>query len=116
MIQFSLTYVFYFSTSSLDILSRFCTISNEISKETRDHFFDVARSYGCFDKFYKEQYPQKIIAVICPEIQSEFYYRMVTCLEELLNKAGANMVLSLSHFDPNIEKAVELILKKIKNK
>ena len=91
---------------SLSTVFRAFSGSNEISKETRDHIFDVARSYGCFDKFYKEQYPQKIIAVICPEIQSEFYYRMVTYLEELLNKAGVNMVLSLSHFDPNIEKSL----------
>ena len=42
--------------------------SREISAETRERIFQIARENGCFDKYIKSKYKKKVIAVIYPEL------------------------------------------------
>jgi len=80
--------------------------AKDISEETREHIFKVAKEHHCYEKFHKGNYFKKIIAVICPEIKSDIYYNLVTHLETLLTDMESTMVLSISHFDPDTEKAL----------
>ena len=80
--------------------------AKDVSPETKEHIFKVAKEHHCFEKFHKGNYFKKIVAVICPEIKSETYYRIVTHLETLFAELGISMVLSLSNFDPDTEKAL----------
>ena len=86
--------------------SRAFSNSNEISEETRQHVFNVARQYNCYDKFQKGLYFKKVIAVISPDIRSDYYNNIVDHLDTLIASCGGNMVLSLSYFDPAKEEAI----------
>lgn len=81
--------------------------AEDISEETKNHIFDIARQYGCFGKFYKGKYPKKIIAVIFPELKSNYYTNYVERLQGLIEAAGCIPVLSTDDF--RVEKQAELI-------
>ena len=91
---------------SVSTVSKAFSGSRDISEETRQKVFQIAREEGCYEKYYKGSYPRRVIAVICPEIQSEYYGAMVTLLEKKLDGLGADMVLSLSNFRPERERAL----------
>ena len=86
--------------------SRAFSNSTEISEETRQHVFRVAREYNCYDKFQKGIYFKKVIAVISPDIRSDYYNNIVDHLDTLIASSDGNMVLSLSYFDPVKEDAI----------
>ncbi len=86
--------------------SRAFSNSNEISEETRQHVFNVAKQYNCYDKFQKGLYFKKVIAVISPDIRSDYYNNIVDHLDTLIASYGGNMVLSLSYFDSAKEDAI----------
>lgn len=88
---------------SISTVSKAFSGSSEVSAETRNLIFDVARRCGCFEKYYKGRYAKRVIAVICPEIKSEFYAGYVTCLEDLIRAHNATMLLSLTNFDMQAE-------------
>ena len=91
---------------SQSTVSKAFSNAKDISTETREHIFKVAKQYNCYEKFHKGNYFKKIVAVICPEIKTELYHRIVARLETLLDKAGISMALSISHFQPDTEKAL----------
>lgn len=91
---------------SQSTVSKAFSNAKDVSKETREYIFKLAREHHCYEKFHKGNYFKKIIAVICPEIKSERYHRLATYLETLLADMGATMVLSLSHFDSATEEAL----------
>ena len=78
----------------------------EISTETRDRIFAIAREHGCFDKYNKNKFDKKIIAVICPELNSDYYNAFITILNREIEMQGALMTVSVHGFSH--EKAEEL--------
>ena len=58
--------------------------SREISEETRERIFQIARENGCFDKYIKNKYEKKVIAVIYPELRGGFYTDVLSILDELI--------------------------------
>lgn len=80
--------------------------SPDISKQTRDYIFEIAKEYGCYDKYNKRPFDKKIIAIICPEINSEDYYSIINLLINLLDTRSATMLLSTSSFNENKEKDI----------
>lgn len=92
---------------SLSTASKAFSGSEEISEITKKKIFDIAKKEGCYEKYNKQKYQKKIIAVICPEISSAYYCSIVSYLEEELDKLGALMVLSISDF--SAKKEAELI-------
>ena len=92
---------------SAGTVSKALSGSSEIPDKTRNHVFEVAKQYGCFEKYNKLKYSKKVVAVICPEVKSEYYCTMVSYIEKELAKQGVMMVLSISEFLP--EKEEELI-------
>lgn len=93
---------------SVSTVSKAFSGSRDISEKTREKIFQIARENGCYEKHYKGSYSRRVVAVICPEIQSEYYGTTVTILEKKLDKMGADMVLSLSNFQPERERELFL--------
>lgn len=85
-------------------ISKAFNFSDEISEETREHIFDLAKKNNCFDKFSKGKYHKKIIAVLCPEVKSDFYNSIIANLEKRLSSLGAIMSLAITNFDAVKEK------------
>lgn len=83
---------------SVSTVSKAFSESTEISEKTRLHIFDLAKQYGCFEKYYKPKYGKYTVAVICPEVKSAYYSAILTKLEDGISKMGASMMLSLSNF------------------
>ena len=81
--------------------------AKDVGEETREKIFALAKQYNCFEKYNKRKYPKKVVAVICPEVESEFYVNLVSYIKKSLNKLGIIMVLSISEF--SAEKESELI-------
>ena len=78
----------------------------EISAETRDRIFAIARAHGCFDKYNKNKFDKKVIAVICPELNSDYYNAYITILNREIEAQGGLMTVSVHNFSH--EKGQEL--------
>ena len=75
-----------------------------ISDETRERIFKLAKEHGCFDKYNKNPFQKKTVAVICPEINSEIYSSIINCLMNHIHERGALMLVAQTQFDPTLEK------------
>lgn len=78
--------------------------SKEIPDSTRNKIFKLAKEYNCFEKYNKIKFEKKVVAVICPEVKSEYYCSIVSYIENALNKRGLMTVLSISEFSEAKEK------------
>ncbi len=88
---------------SVSTVSKAFSGSEEISEETRQKIFEIAREQGCFDKYNKNKYNKKVIAVICPEIISDYYAITLRLLEEEIAKNAGFMTISCTNFSPSKE-------------
>lgn len=88
---------------SLGTVSKAFSGSKEISESTKQKIFAVAKENGCFEKYYKGKREKKVIAVICPELESNYYCAIASRIESELNKRGAVMMLLLSSFSSKKE-------------
>ena len=78
--------------------------SDDISKKTREHIFKIAKENGCFDKFDKRPFDKKVIAVICPELDSGDFSSVVNLLIHLFEENNAMVLCSSASFDESKEK------------
>ena len=92
---------------SFSTVSKAFNNSDDISDETKNHIFKIAKQYGCYGEFFKGKYHKKIIAIICPEIVSSYYTEFIKCFQTLIEKDGNIPIVSSDNFDKN--KADELI-------
>ena len=83
---------------SVSTVSKAFSDSHEISRQTKEMIFDVAKKYGCFDKYYKPVYTKKVIAVICPEMLGIHYTQMATFLSREISMRNGTMLLSVDEF------------------
>lgn len=76
--------------TSVATVSKAFSGSPEISEETRTADFSTppCRGQGCYEKHYKGGYDARVVAVICPEMESEYYTRIVSCLEKRISAVG----------------------------
>ena len=91
---------------SVGTVSKAFSGSSEISADTRERIFALARQNGCFDKYNKNRFDKKVIAVICPEIKSEYYAAMATILDREITSHGGIMLLSATDFSEERERAL----------
>ncbi len=84
---------------SVSSVSKAFSGSREISIDTKNRIFDVAREYGCYEKYLKTTFPKKIIAVICYEFRSGYYSSQLSLLEREIVKRDGIMVASTCNFD-----------------
>ena len=73
--------------------------AEDVSEETKEHIFAIARKYGCFGKYYRGQYARKVIAIVCPEIGSAYYNRYVEELQKLVEESGGIVLVSSDNFE-----------------
>lgn len=92
---------------SFSTVSKAFNNSDDISEETKNHIFRIAKQYGCYGEFFKGKYHKKIIAIICPEIASSYYAEFVEYFQKLIEKENNIPIISSDNFDKN--KADELI-------
>ena len=92
---------------SVSTVSKAFSDSHEISQQTKEMIFSVAKEHGCFDKYYKPVYQKKVIAVVCPEMLGIHYTQMATSLSKEISARNGTMLLSVDDF--SAEKNQELI-------
>ncbi len=91
---------------SVSTVSKAFSGSAEISEETRERIFALAKKHGCYDRYNKNKFSKKVIAVLVPELKSSFYSATVTMLYEEIMRAGGVMICS--SYDFMEERKVEL--------
>ena len=83
---------------SLSTVSKAFSGSHEISEATRQRIFEIAKAHGLYDVYSKECFPKKVIAVICPEINNEFYSEAIRTLNDTIKENNGIMILSIDSF------------------
>lgn len=78
--------------------------SREISEETRERIFAVARAAGVFDRYNKNRFKKRVFAVIAPELVSEYYGATLTMLSEEIAAVGGVMLTSMAGFNTDAER------------
>lgn len=90
---------------SVGTVSKAFSNSNEVSAKTKEKIFSVAKKYGCYEKYKKDGYSQRVIAIICPELESELYTGIADGFEKYLHsKYGAVVNISVSRFNADRER------------
>jgi len=93
---------------SVSTVSKAFHYADDISQETREHVFAVAKQYGCYSKFFKGKYPKPVIAIICPELRSSFYSLYVDKLQQLIEADnGIPLILSYHFSDETQEELLD---------
>jgi len=88
---------------SVSTASKAFSMSSEVSEQTRNEIFRIAKEYGCFKKFYNARYPKYVIAVICPEFHGQYYSGMVAELQAYLGELGCEVCVASTNFSGNRE-------------
>lgn len=86
---------------SFSTVSKAFNNSDDISEETKNYIFKIAKQYGCYGEFFKGKYHKKIIAIICPEIVSSYYAEFINFFQTLIEKDGDIPIISSDNFDKN---------------
>ena len=86
---------------SLSTVSKAFSDAEDISEETKEHIFEIAKKTGCYGKFYRGKYSKKIIALICPELYGDHYVEYLERLQKILEANNCIVLISSSHFDTN---------------
>ncbi|MBQ8587958.1 MAG: LacI family DNA-binding transcriptional regulator [Clostridia bacterium] len=83
---------------SVSTVSKAFSMSPEVSEETRELIFDIAKEHGCFKKYYNAKYSRYVIAVICPEFRSRHYSRYTSLLQKELSKYNCEICVTATDF------------------
>jgi len=89
---------------SVSTASKAFSMSAEVSEQTRQEIFQIAKDYGCFKKFYNAKYPKYVIAVICPEFHGRHYSAIVAALQEYLRERNCEMCVASTDFSEETER------------
>ena len=71
----------------------------DISEETRQRIFDVAKKYDSFEKYAVQKYSKKVIVAITPEIDGGFYTNLLTVLNKKITQRGSILNISMTDFE-----------------
>ena len=89
---------------SVSTASKAFSMSSEVSEQTRNEIFKIAKEYGCFKKFYNAKYPKYVIAIICPEFHGQYYSGMVATLQSCLEGLGCEVCVASTNFSDDTER------------
>lgn len=99
----TLTNIAEMAGTSVATVSKAFAGSHEISEETKEKIFRIAKELGCFDKYYKAPRKQPLIAIMVPEIDSECYGIYAGVFEREFNKMGADTIVACTRFNRDRE-------------
>lgn len=88
---------------SVSTVSKAFSESDDINGETKERIFSAAKELGCFDKYYKNKFSKKVIAVVCPEFGSPHYGVFAENIRKIVSERGDVAVFSSSNFDTSLE-------------
>ena len=88
---------------SVSTVSKAFADSKEINEETRKEILSIAKEMGVYDKYYKGKYNRKIIAIIAPELKSQFYYEVISAFNEIFDRHDCTIVVSVTNFDREVQ-------------
>lgn len=88
---------------SVSTVSKAFCEADDVSEETKQHIFKIAKQHGCYGKFYKGKYSKKIIAIICPELASNYYTSFVERLQKILESNNCIPMIATDHFKSSIQ-------------
>ena len=83
---------------SLSTVSKAFRNSPEISEDTKNKIFEIAKQHDCFTKFYSPVYKKKVFAVICNELLSSVYGVIVDSLNRKITNNGDTLLISSCNF------------------
>lgn len=89
---------------SVSTISKAFSQSKEISDRTKKKIYEAAAELGCFDKYYKDKYPKRIAAVICPELKSRYISAITEAVLHMLQQNDFLALISTSDFNPERER------------
>lgn len=105
--MFTLSKIARLANVSVSTASKAFSMNPEVSEQTREAIFDVARENGCFKKFFNAKYPRLVVAVICPEFESLYYSTMLSGLQVALERCGCEICVATTQFSK--ERGDELV-------
>ena len=88
---------------SISTVSKAFSNKKDVSEIAKRDIIEKAKELGCYEKFCKENYDRKIIAVLCPEAHSQFYSKILSVLNTLIEERGGTMAISLTDFSKSKE-------------
>ena len=91
---------------SVSTVSKAFSGSEEISENTRQRIFALAKENDCFDRYNKNKFSKKVIAVLAPELRGSYYTSIVSLLYEKIYERGGVMISA--SFDFSDERKAEL--------
>lgn len=92
---------------SVSTVSKAFADADDVCEETKKRIFALAKQYGCFGKYQKNKFSKKVVAIICPELISDYYVEFVEQLRTIIEENNGIAVISVDHFDE--KKQAELI-------
>ncbi len=84
---------------STSTASKAFALSPEVNEQTRDMVFEAAKANGCFKKFYRQEYPGLVFAIICPEFESNYYSAFISEMQKYLSKYNSEVAVAATGFD-----------------
>ncbi|MBQ3064247.1 MAG: LacI family DNA-binding transcriptional regulator [Clostridia bacterium] len=88
---------------SVSTVSKAFSGSADIGNDTRERVFAAAKTLGVFDRYNKNKFEKHVVAVIIPELVSEYYSRRLTLLTREIEAAGGIVLTSIADFDKEKE-------------
>lgn len=98
-LKMTLTKIAELACTSVATVSKAFAGSREISEETKEKIFGIAKELGCFDKYYKAPRKQPLIAFMIPELDSECYGIYTSVFERAFSERGADTIVACTRFD-----------------
>lgn len=92
---------------SVSTVSKAFNDADDVSADTKNHIFEIAKANGCYGKFYKGKFSKKVIAIICQELVSNYYISFIEHLRNYIESNGGIAVISTYNFSS--KKQSELI-------
>ena len=89
---------------SVSTASKAFSGSTEVSEDTKELIFEIAKKHGCFKKFYNVKYPKLVIAIIVPEFRGTYYSRYLSFIQS--NLENCELCVSTTNFSAEKEKAL----------
>ena len=88
---------------SVSTISKAFSGSTEISETTKNIIIAKSKELGIYSKYSKQKFEKKVIAVIIPELEGDYYTKFAVTLNKLINEKNYTMTLSVTNFSSSVE-------------